>query len=247
MGARQVFDALQQAGLTITLLGDGTLWASPKTAITDDARAMIRANKTALVELLSNGGGDPSTTQEGSAEPHTTATTAVPEPLDSSLAGTQGAIGGGGLPMPWLDGMTQQGTAHAEDFEERAAIIEHDGAIPKPWAEGLAMLCTMRRPDDFTPQRWRALVNAAATFSDRWATKAHQLGWTVGEVFGCHRIGPTVRYAEAGLLMSMTDKAALIELTPDLAIFEVGKGRHRQTLHRNMIFAQEQSLLWNLK
>ena len=46
-------------------------------------------------------------------------------------------------------------------FDERAAIIEFDGEIPREWAEGLARLCTMPQPSNVTSWRWRQAVDAA--------------------------------------------------------------------------------------
>ena len=63
-----------------------------------------------------------------------------------------------------------------EDFEERAAICEHDGGLSREWAEGLARICTMARPDDILPPRWRSIVDAAGQFVDQWARRAHEVG-----------------------------------------------------------------------
>ncbi|MEW8436920.1 MAG: hypothetical protein AB2689_02085 [Candidatus Thiodiazotropha taylori] len=46
----------QLAGLGITLEIDGeSIWATPKSAITDDARQLIRNHKSALIDVLRTG------------------------------------------------------------------------------------------------------------------------------------------------------------------------------------------------
>ncbi|MBF0584696.1 MAG: hypothetical protein HQL80_10765 [Magnetococcales bacterium] len=215
MGAQQVFEMLRDAGLTLFLLEGDIIRATPPEAITDEARAMIKASKTALVELL----------RQGAVNDRET-TLAVPDD-------TQGCT------------KADTSTLDGDDYCERVAIIEYDGGIPRQWAEGLAAICTMQRPPDIDPRRWLAIVNAAALFADRWAATAAELGWTTGEVFGIHSINPKGRFDRMGLLMRLADPGkALVQLTSDLAIFEAGRMRARQTLHRNMIFSNEQRLLW---
>ncbi|MBF0583608.1 MAG: hypothetical protein HQL80_05145 [Magnetococcales bacterium] len=135
-----------------------------------------------------------------------------------------------------------------DDFSERAAIVEFCGGVPRQWAEGLATICTMPRPSDFTPRQWTAIVNAAGAFADRWAVTAAKVGWTTGEVFGIHSINPKGRFDRMGLLMRLADPGkTLVQLTSDAAIFEAGRARARQTLHRDTIFSDEQRLLWGQK
>ncbi|MBF0400652.1 MAG: hypothetical protein HQL90_07775 [Magnetococcales bacterium] len=132
-----------------------------------------------------------------------------------------------------------------DDFSERAAIVEFCGGVPRQWAEGLATICTMKRPPDIEFRRWLAIVNAAALFADRWAATAAELGWTTGQVFGVHRDCPARRFDARGLLMALADPGkTLVQLTSDAAVFEAGRAWVRQTLHRDMIFSNEQRLLW---
>ncbi|MBF0400561.1 MAG: hypothetical protein HQL90_07305 [Magnetococcales bacterium] len=213
MGAQQVFEMLRDAGLTLFLLEGDIIRATPPEAITDEARAMIKASKTALVELLRHGGANDRET-----------TLAVPDDTQDC---------------------TEADASTLDDFEERAAIIEFDGGIPRQWAEGLARLCTMPRPSGFDPKRWAGIVHVAGAFADRWAVTAAELGWTTGQVFGVHLDSPTKRFDAAGLLMALADTdKTLVELTQDAAVFEVGRFKARQTLQKDMIFSNEQRLLW---
>jgi hypothetical protein len=74
--------------------------------------------------------------------------------------------------------------------EERAAIIESDGGVPREWAEGFAKLCTMPRPPAYRPQRWARLIDAAGHFIDDWAMVATKLRWTTEQVFGVDAAAP---------------------------------------------------------
>jgi hypothetical protein len=51
-----------------------------------------------------------------------------------------------------------------ETEAERAGIVEHDGAIPRDWAEGFARLDPDRPPADAPPQRWQRFVDDVGRF-----------------------------------------------------------------------------------
>jgi hypothetical protein len=50
--------------------------------------------------------------------------------------------------------------------EERAAIVEYDGDIPRAWAEGFARLDPRRPPADVPPRRWLRFVDDVGLFLD---------------------------------------------------------------------------------
>ncbi|MEO5364157.1 MAG: hypothetical protein H7838_11120 [Magnetococcus sp. DMHC-8] len=130
-------------------------------------------------------------------------------------------------------------------YQERAAICEFDGGLPLEWAEGLARICTMQRPPEFPPQKWRAIIDAAGVFADRWARQASELGWSVHEVFGCHHAAPITRADCMGLLLAMAGTGVeLVELTQSAATFLVGRNRAVQRLRRGEIFTREQRLIF---
>ncbi|QCG97364.1 hypothetical protein E6C67_26695 [Azospirillum sp. TSA2s] len=53
-----------------------------------------------------------------------------------------------------------------DDFEERAAILEFDGGLPRAWAESLARLATSPRPGAYLPERWETIVSDAHRLVD---------------------------------------------------------------------------------
>ena len=52
MSAAHVFDALHDAGLSVSLKSDGGLIVSPGSRLTPDLRELVKANKSALVDWL---------------------------------------------------------------------------------------------------------------------------------------------------------------------------------------------------
>jgi hypothetical protein len=69
-------------------------------------------------------------------------------------------------PEPWTD-------AH----EERAAIVEYDGGIPRAWAEGFARLDLSKPPRHVSVQRWQRFIDDCGLFlGSGWADRAAALG-----------------------------------------------------------------------
>lgn len=110
---------------------------------------------------------------------------------------------------------------------------EHVGNCPCEWAEGLARLNTMPRPNDIPTAQWLLIVKAGGVFAAKWAEKAHHLGWTTPEIFGVHAEGPTVRYGCQGLVYSMADNnSTLVEMDGSKAVFRTANGA-RQVKRRD--------------
>jgi hypothetical protein len=56
--------------------------------------------------------------------------------------------------------------------EERAAIVEHDGGVPRAWAEGFARLDPRKPPGDVPPLRWLRFIDDCGRFVDGgWASR----------------------------------------------------------------------------
>lgn len=63
------------------------------------------------------------------------------------------------------------------DFEERAAIIEHDGGLPRVWAESLARLCVAPKPLGWPDHAWDTLIDDAARFIEGWMPRIRANQW----------------------------------------------------------------------
>lgn len=132
------------------------------------------------------------------------------------------------------------------DFEERAAIVEFDGEIPREWAEGLAKLDTMLRPQNISETRWRQAVGAAGHFCDRWAAKASALGWTTVDIFGVDRIKPEGALHMAGLIWLLQGKE-VVAISDDAVVVETVNGARQSFRPRlGTSDAARRVLLWEL-
>jgi hypothetical protein len=119
----------------------------------------------------------------------------------------------------------------SEAEEERAAIVENDGGIPRAWAEGFSRLDPDRPPGDVPPRRWQTFIDDVGRFLDSpFRAVAAAEGWGPFDLFGCDRDRPFARIDQGGLLWLLNgDK--LIELTTTAATIETKTGQ-RQRLRR---------------
>jgi hypothetical protein len=57
--------------------------------------------------------------------------------------------------------------------EERSAIVEYDGGVPRDWAEAMARLDPRKPPSDVPPRRWLRFIDDCGRFLDGgWAPRA---------------------------------------------------------------------------
>jgi hypothetical protein len=118
-----------------------------------------------------------------------------------------------------------EGEPWTEGHEERAAIIEHDGAAPRAWAEALARLDPSEPPSRIPLKRWQCFIDDCGHFlDDGWAGRADALGWGPLQLFGCDRNRPFAGHR--GLLWEVNG-CRLIELHRDRAIIETTGGAYR--------------------
>lgn len=135
------------------------------------------------------------------------------------------------------------GWVDAED--ERAAIVEYDAGIARPWAEALARLDPNKPPTDVPPSRWVRFIDDCGHFLDGgWGARAMELGWGPLDLFGCDRERPFARVDHLGLLW-LLNGGDVIELHRDRAIIEnVGGGR--QAYRRRPVEVGRVVLAWEL-
>ena len=73
-----------------------------------------------------------------------------------------------------IDGVTA-GVTVPDEVDERAAIMEIDGGLPREIAVALAAL---------EPTLAAEMVDTLARLADEWGARSQALGWTVGDMFG---------------------------------------------------------------
>lgn len=157
------------------------------------------------------------------------------DPIAPSQARTLGGLGA----LGGVAGETENPLAPAETTAavwgeakaERAAIVEHDGRIPREWGEGFARPDPARPPGDVPPRRWQHFVNDVGWFLDSpFCAVAAALGWGPHDLFGCDRDRPFARIDAAGLLWLLNGDR-LIALSENTATIETPTGS-RQTYCR---------------
>jgi len=133
--------------------------------------------------------------------------------------------------------------AEVSDFVEPAAIVEHDGAIPRAWAEGFAQLHPDYPPGDVPLRRWQRFIDDIGRFlNGPCCAVAAALGWGPLDLFGCDRKRPFARVDHAGLLW-LLNGGQLVELDRHRAIIETTAGT-RQTFRRRPAAVGELALAW---
>jgi hypothetical protein len=131
------------------------------------------------------------------------------------------------------------------DEDERAAIIEYDGAVPRQWAEALARLDPTKPPGEVPAKRWVRFIDDCGQFLDcGWGSRADALGWGPLDLFGCDRERPFARIDRAGLLW-LINGGKLVALTTETATIETQTG-HRQTCQRRPVEIGSVVLAWDL-
>jgi hypothetical protein len=109
------------------------------------------------------------------------------------------------------------------DFDERSAIVEHDGGVARAWAEGFARLSVSRPPVGFSYARWRELLDDGGRFVDRWAEIAAAQGWSAADIFGLSPHGPATRYDGMGLV-ALIRGGEVTEITSEHATIRAPSG-----------------------
>ena len=120
-------------------------------------------------------------------------------------------------------------TSVADDFAERAAIIEEGAKVPRAWAEGFAALQAFPVPRGVDARTWLAMIDAAGRFLDQWGGKTAALGWTAGDLFGLDPDAPMNRRDRRGAALFLID-AEIVAVTADA--ITIRKGGSVQTIYR---------------
>lgn len=141
------------------------------------------------------------------------------------------------------------GTVGRGDFEERAAIIEHDAGIPRAWAEAFARVCLMERPGGFSKAGWQHVVDNIGHMLDDKAVlqKLVKEGWSIEDVFGCHPVAPEINQSRKGLLILLGESDEIVSIT-DKAIGTRRKGAGNTLYYRRPLNPSPgKAMIWELQ
>jgi len=97
----------------------------------------------------------------------------------------------------------------------RTYTTRRDTIPDRAWAEELARLIAMPRPQAVRSDRWDQMRCDAITFTDKWGATALALGWDALALFGCSP-GFARRLDRDGLLWFLEGRA-VTDLLPDAA------------------------------
>ncbi len=75
----------------------------------------------------------------------------------------------------------------------RVVLLHCPPGVPEEWVQGVADLLAMARPASCPDAKWQALREDAYRFLRDYAARAHELGWTVLDLFGVHPVKPWAR------------------------------------------------------
>jgi hypothetical protein len=139
----------------------------------------------------------------------------------------------GGYTVTQATRLHRHGDCEDDALLERAAIMEHDGGLPREIADGLATLDQMEAPPGFPTERWADTVAAMATFANEFGVQAIELGWTAEDFFGLNPYSPSSRYDGRGLASLLTVHDRVVMLTADAAVIERPSGS-RTTFRRQV-------------
>jgi hypothetical protein len=108
-------------------------------------------------------------------------------------------------------------------YEERAALVEFDAAVPRDWAEGFARLHVMPRPAGWSRRQWEDMLNDGGRFLDRHGAEAAALGWTAADLFGAHPAAQRARLDCLGLV-PLISGGNVVKMWPDGAAIRLPSG-----------------------
>ena len=118
-------------------------------------------------------------------------------------------------------------SAAALDIEERAAIAEYDGGLPRPLAEALARMEACPPTPGTSPRRWQGVQDSFAMLvATGAASRALATGWTPQDLCGVSSRPPHDRPDIAGLIFSLRPGDSVRGVSRNGCIIVSGTVRH---------------------
>ncbi len=151
----------------------------------------------------------------------------LPEPIMTELRAHKGAV---------IDFLTRP--------VARVVLLHCPPGVPEAWAQGVADLLAIARPASCPEAKWQVLRKDAYRFLRDWAARAHELGWTVLDLFGVHPVKPWVRFDCMGLV-PLLNGARVTALSDLEAVIEMPSGA-RLTFRPRAMAPDEACFVWEL-
>ncbi len=127
----------------------------------------------------------------------------------------------------------------------RVVLLHCPPGVPETWTQGMADLLAMACPASCPGEQWKVLREDAYTFLRDHAARAHEVGWTVLDLFGVHPVKPWVRFDHMGLV-PLLNGARVTALSDIEAVIEKPSGA-RLTFRRRAMVSNEACPVWGLK
>ncbi len=127
----------------------------------------------------------------------------------------------------------------------KVVLLHCPPGVPETWTQGMADLLAMACPASCPAERWKVLREDAYTFLRDHAARAHEVGWTVLDLFGVHPVKPWVRFDHMGLV-PLLNGARVTALSDIEVVIEKPSGA-RLTFRRCGQVPSEARPVWNLK
>jgi hypothetical protein len=132
---------------------------------------------------------------------------------------------------PFVSFVSEQGRAFSEnmaDWEERAALLEYDAGMPRPWVEPVARLLCSGPPGDYDPVRWQKVTDATLRFLDQWAAVAYALSWQLEEIIGMDPVASAARHDRKGLALLLERGSRVVAIDADGADIMTAQGSQQR-------------------
>ena len=126
----------------------------------------------------------------------------------------------------------------------RVVLLAVPPGVPETWTQGVADLLAMPCPASCPPERWNVVREDAYRFLRDWAARAHEVGWTVLNLFGVHPEKPWVHFDCMGLV-PLLNGARVTALSDIEAVIEKPNGS-RVTFRKRGQVPDETCPVWGL-
>ena len=123
-----------------------------------------------------------------------------------------------------------------------------EAKIPTIWQELITNTLQRKRPEKITEQKWQAIINQIYLWINKDLTQLQKIikdGWTIQDIFGCHKRCPEQRTDHMGLLMLIQGKT--IERVNMGAIRLKTSSGAGQCFYKNILNSIEDTLIYKLE